>query len=150
TNRGLVTKIKQGVATFTDLTAGGATQLGTTGNDYAPCAGNGQNCANDIFAVALAEGTPSARITWFQAQQACTNSGKRLPPNAGGQRAVAGTPAPGPDNVTTDCNTASRGEAAPAGSRRDCVSSRGAFDMVGNLNEWVAEWLPLSTTCGAW
>jgi formylglycine-generating enzyme required for sulfatase activity len=30
------------------------------------------------------------------------------------------------------------------------VSFDGAFDMVGNLREWVADWVPLSTTCGAW
>jgi formylglycine-generating enzyme required for sulfatase activity len=22
--------------------------------------------------------------------------------------------------------------------------------MVGNVNEWVADWVPLSTTCGTW
>jgi hypothetical protein len=32
----------------------GATQLGTAGDDYAPCTDNGQNCANDIYAVSLA------------------------------------------------------------------------------------------------
>jgi len=150
TNRGLVAKIQQGVATFSDLTGGHATQLGTTGDDYAPCADNGQNCAHDIFAVSLAGVTPSASITWFQAQQACRNSGKRLPSNAEWQVAVADTPDPGPDDGMNDCNTASTGAAAATGSRRSCVSSRGAFDMVGNLNEWVAEWLARSTTCGAW
>jgi formylglycine-generating enzyme required for sulfatase activity len=29
----------------------------------------------------------------------------------------------------------------------DCVSDVGAFDVVGNLWEWVAEWVPQSTTC---
>ena len=67
-------------------------------HDYAPCADNGQNCADDIFAVSLAGVTPSARITWFQAQAACANAGKRLPTNAEWQVAVAGTPDPGPDN----------------------------------------------------
>ena len=89
------------------LTAGGATQLGTSGDDYAPCADSGQNCTDDIYAVSLPGVTPSAFITWFQAQQACTNAGKRLPTNAEWQAAVAGTPDPGPDDGTTDCNTAS-------------------------------------------
>ena len=48
----------------------------------------------------------------------------------------------------TDCNTTSNPVAA--GSRRNCKSARGAFDMVGNLSEWVADWLPLSNGCGAW
>src|SRR5262245_21555636 len=48
-NKTLVVKIRQGFATPADLTAGGATQLGTSGDDYAPCADSGQNCANDIY-----------------------------------------------------------------------------------------------------
>ena len=36
------------------------------------------------------------------------------------------------------------------GARTDCESVRGTFDMVGNLDEWVAEWVPLSTTCSNW
>ncbi len=51
TNASLVRKIQLGRATHADLTAGGATQLGTASDDYAPCANNGQNCANDIYAV---------------------------------------------------------------------------------------------------
>src|SRR5215468_8716089 len=48
TNATLVRKIQLGRATRADLTAGGATQLGTASPDYAPCTANGQNCANDI------------------------------------------------------------------------------------------------------
>ena len=36
------------------------------------------------------------------------------------------------------------------GARSSCVSARGAFDMVGNLAEWVADWVPRSTTCPGW
>ena len=61
-----------------DLTAGGATQLGTMSADYAPCTAAGQSCANDSYAVSLPSVIPSARITWFQAQEACANAGKRL------------------------------------------------------------------------
>ncbi|MGH8584538.1 MAG: SUMF1/EgtB/PvdO family nonheme iron enzyme [Gammaproteobacteria bacterium] len=96
--------------------------------------------------------TPSSRITWFQAQQACGNAGKRLLTNAEWQMAVAGTPDPGPDNGTSDCNTTFQAGQDPtlAGSRASCVSARGAFDMVGNLYEWVADWVPRSTACGTW
>jgi len=150
-NKGLVKKVKNGKATAADLTAAGATQLGTTGgDDYAPCTDNGQNCTNDIYAVSLAGATPSAYTTWFQAQQACKNSQKRLPSNAEWQAAVAGTPDPGPDNGTTDCNTNSVFAAVSTGSRSSCVSADGAFDMVGNLYEWVADWAPLSTACPTW
>lgn len=150
TNRSLVLRIQQGRATAADLAAGGATQLGVLQHDYAPCERGGQNCVGDIYAVSLPGVTPSAFVTWFQAQQACTNSGKRLPSNAEWQAAVTGTPDPGADDGTTDCNTDSALQAVPTGSRSRCVSSRGTFDMVGNLHEWVADWTPKSTACGSW
>jgi len=149
TNAFLVRKIQQGNATEADLTAGGATQLGTASDDYAPCANNGQNCANDIYAVSLPSEIPSAFITWFQAQEACANAGKRLPTSAEWQVGANGTPDPGPDNGTTDCNSASDG-LSPTGARSSCVSARGAFDMVGNLAEWVVDWVPQSTMCPGW
>jgi hypothetical protein len=151
-NKGLVKKIQQGKATLADLAKGGA-QLGTTSDDYTPCADSGQNCNDDIYAVSLSGVTPSANLTWFQAQAACENARKRLPSNAEWQAAVAGTPDPGglnPDNGTTDCKTAGAFTAVATGSRSSCKSARGAFDMVGNLFEWVADWVPRSTACGTW
>jgi formylglycine-generating enzyme required for sulfatase activity len=90
-------------------------------------------------------------ITWFQAQEACANSGKRLPTSAEWQMGANGTPDAGPDNNTTDCNTmADAGAPSPTGSRSSCVSAVGAFDMVGNVAEWVAEWVPAPTVCPGW
>jgi formylglycine-generating enzyme required for sulfatase activity len=148
-NAGLVRSIRQGTATQTDLFAGGATQLGTETDDYAPCTENGQSCADDIYAVSLPSLIPSANVTWFQAQEACANAAKRLPTNAEWQVGANGTPDPGPDNLTTDCNSGS-GSVTLTGARASCVSARGAFDMVGNLDEWVADWVPLSTGCSTW
>lgn len=150
TNASLVRRIQLGLATRADLIAGAATQLGTASDDYAPCANNGQNCANDIYAVSLASEIPSAFITWFQAQEACANAGKRLPTSAEWQVGANGTPDPGPDNGTTDCNTKSDGAASLTGTRSSCVSARGAFDVVGNLTEWVAAWVPAPTACPGW
>jgi len=151
TNASLVKKLQQGKATAAMLTASGATQLGVGfTDDYAPCADSGQNCTDDIFAASLPGVLPSANVTWFQAQAACENARKRLPSNAEWQAAVIGTPDPGGDNGTTDCNTASTSTVAATGSRSSCVSSDGAFDMVGNLFEWVADWVPRSTACGRW
>jgi formylglycine-generating enzyme required for sulfatase activity len=147
TNTSLVRKIQLGRATAADLTAGGATQLGTAGNDYAPCAANGQSSANDIYAVSLPSVLPSAFITWSQAQEACANSGKRLPTSAERRVGANGTPDPGLDNGTTDCSSAGL---SLTGARSSCVSARGAFDMVGDVYEWVAGWVPRSTTCGRW
>ena len=150
TNATLVRRIRRGTATRADLLAGGAMQLGTAGDNYAPCTDNGQNCADDIYAVSLPSEIPAALITWFQAEEACANSGKRLPTSAEWQVGANGTQDPGPDNGTTDCNTASGGVASLTGTRSDCLSARGAFDMVGNLAEWVADWVPLSTACPGW
>jgi len=148
TNVSLVRRIRLGTARRDDLEAGGAIQLGTDVS-YEPCARDGQNCTDDIYAVSLPGEIPSARISWFQAQEACANAGKRLPTNAEWQVGVNGTPDPGPDNGTTDCNSET-GEASLTGARTSCVSARGAFDMVGNLAEWVADWVPLSTNCPGW
>ena len=81
----------------------GGTQYGVSSDDY-PCNDNGQNCSN-IYARSVPGVKPARYITWFQAQQALANSGKRLPSNAEWQEAVRGTPDAGPDNGTTDCNT---------------------------------------------
>jgi formylglycine-generating enzyme required for sulfatase activity len=149
-NKGLVNKVRKGKATAANLAAGGATQLGTASDNYAPCTDNGQSCKDDIYAVSLPGVTPAAYITWFQANVACANAGKRLPSNAEWQMGVTGSPDPGGDNGTTDCNTQSTFAVEPTGSRSSCVSAFGAFDMVGNLYEWVADWVPRSTACGTW
>jgi hypothetical protein len=154
TNKKLVTKIQLGDATVNDLTAGGATQLGLlNGPGYAPCERNGQGCVDDIYAVSLPRVIPSSFVSWFQAQAACENSRKRLPTNAEWQAAVNGTPDPGPDDGVTDCNTTYEPADDPTltGSRASCVSARGAYDMVGNMMEWVAEWVPKSDSlAGSW
>ena len=72
------------------------------------------------------------------------------------QVAALGTPDPGVSAAgSEDCNTANAGGGGVdalvrTGSRRNCVSDVGAFDMVGNLWEWVADWAPLSTNCPGW
>ena len=146
----LVRRIQQGRATRADLLAGGATPLGIASDDYAPCTDNGQSCANDVFAISLPSEIPSSHITWFQALEACANAGKRLPTSAEWQVGANGTQDPGPDNRTTDCNTAGDGTVIRTGSRSGCVSARGAFDMVGNVMEWVADWVPVSADCPGW
>ena len=148
-NAGLVARIRLGIANRGDLTAGGASLLGDRDDDYAPCQDDGRGCG-DLFAVSIPSVPPSAFATWFQAQEACGNSGKRLPTNAEWQIGADGTPDPGPDDGISDCNTASRESATLTGERAACRSARGAFDMVGNVEEWVAEWMPMSTDCPGW
>jgi len=140
-NKGLINKVKKGTATLANLTsasaiANGVVQRGVAFDDY-PCGGDGNDC-DEIFAVSIPGVTPSAFMTWFQAQQAATNSGKRLLTNGEWQAAAAGTPDPGTDNGTTDCNILNTFAVSDTGSRSNCVSRFGVFDMVGNLQEWVA------------
>jgi formylglycine-generating enzyme required for sulfatase activity len=121
-------------------------QFGLHGEEY--CAVNGDDCTG-IFAVSLPGRIPAASITWFQAQQACLNVGKRLPTNAEWQGAAAGTPTHyelGADDGVNDCNTSTAGTVVPTGSRSNCVSNFGAFDMVGNLIEWTADWVQGNST----
>lgn len=124
-------------------------QYGLQEDDY-PCRDDGQDCAA-IYAASIAGSMPSGGASWFQAQQACANVGKRLLTNAEWQMAVQGTPDPGPDDGVSDCNTSS-GMSVAAGSRSRCKSIYGAFDMVGNFQEWVADWVPRSPSpiCNGW
>ena len=87
----------------------------------------------------------------------CANAGKHLCTNEEWQIAVTGTPDPG-DGVTIPyggaaldaCNVKSNagrgsdasGVGTPANTHAhvDCVSRFGAYDMVGNLTEFVADW----------
>ena len=124
---------------------GTGTQYGATADDY-PCADTGNDCKDKMYAVSRAGETPSASITWFQAQQACGNVGKRLLSNAEWQAAAAGTPDPGGNPGEEECNTNS-GEPVSTGSRANCVSVWEVFDMVGNVAEWVEDWVPRSALC---
>src|SRR5262249_15156760 len=129
-NTKLINKVSKGKATLADLTAAGATQRGVGATGPYPCDGTGNSC-DDIYAVSIAGVKPSAAITWFQAQQACLNAGKRLLTNAEWQGAATGTPDPGTDNDSTDCNVSYNGfpanDPVNTGSGANCVSRGGAF-----------------------
>jgi hypothetical protein len=154
-NKSLIRRVKAGKATLANLTsptaiANGVVQRGASGDDYgAGCADSGNGCV-DLYAVSIPGVTPSAFITWFQAAAAARNSGKRLSTNQEWQAAALGTPDPGASPGSADCNTSSAGPSL-TGARANCVSDVGAFDMVGNLWEWVADWVPQSTApCPGW
>lgn len=146
----LIKKVKKGKVTLTDLTDGGATQISPSKSCSPAFPGSFPVTGNwtaPLYAVSIPGVPPTACISWFQAEQACALSGKRLLSNQEWQRAAAGTPNPGTaDDHSTTCVTTSSGP-ANTGSRSACVSRWGAFDMVGNVWEWVADWIPLSTNC---
>ncbi|MGH8479206.1 MAG: SUMF1/EgtB/PvdO family nonheme iron enzyme [Gammaproteobacteria bacterium] len=139
TDAALIASIQDGTVTPTDLTEAGAVQRGAASDDYgAGCPDTGNGCV-DFYAVSIPGVTPSAFLTWFQAAAAARNAGKRLPSNAEWQAAALGTPDGAPCNVSS-------GVVEPTGTA-GCVSDVGAFDPVGNVFEWVADWVPRSTGC---
>jgi formylglycine-generating enzyme required for sulfatase activity len=94
-----------------------------------PITGNG--CL-DVYAVSIPGVTPSRWVSWFQAVAIARNSLKRLPTNQEWQAAALGTPDGAPCKLFGILGT--------TGSEPGCVSDVGAFDMVGNVSERVAEW----------
>jgi hypothetical protein len=110
-----------------------------------PCSPTGLGCAGKIFARSVPGVSAKANITWFQAQAALANSGKRMLTSAEWQMAVAGTP----DGTGPPCNVYSTAP-VKTGESVGCISAYGVNDMVGNLWEWVADWVPRSSTCSSW
>ena len=128
-----------------------ASQVGINGVDYtdAQCQFNGGGCKN-LFALSMPGVIPARSINYFIAAAACRNSRKRLPSNAEWQAAALGTPDPWPQgDPAHECNVSGQ-SAVPTGSRFKCVSDAGAFDMVGNVIEFVADWGALATTGATW
>jgi formylglycine-generating enzyme required for sulfatase activity len=153
TDVALIEKIRAGTVTLAELQAG-AIRKGATTDDYGPeCPDTGNDCQLE-FAVSLGGVTPSRFLTWFQAVAACRNAGKRLLSNVEWQAAALGTPDPGDAEGGEDCNTTAAAKqdlnVDLTGERANCVSNAGAFDLVGNVEEWVADWVPKSTGCGSW
>lgn len=121
-------------ASVWSLATGTGTQYGATSDNYPAGFPDTGNWSTPLYAVSKPGVTPSRHITWFQAQQACALSGKRLLTNAEWQMAAAGTP----DNI--NCNVNGAGPVA-TGSKTGCVSNWDVNDMVGNVWEWVGDWM---------
>ncbi|MBI5517557.1 MAG: SUMF1/EgtB/PvdO family nonheme iron enzyme [Deltaproteobacteria bacterium] len=132
---------------------GTGVRYGTDRNDYpGSFPGNGQWTA-PLYARSQARirdpRPPSAYLTWFQANDACRLSGKRLPTGDEWLSAARGTPDPETaalgdgregrclTNVTGPSRTGGRGREP---GRIGCESHWGAQDMIGNLQEWTTEW----------
>jgi len=82
---------------------------------------------------------PWRYITKQQAANACAKAGKRLPTNEEWFAASLGTPDPNDQWGMDDCHVNKNWGALPGltGSGKNCQSGAGAYDMVGNVWEWV-------------
>ena len=117
----------------------------------------------DIYAAQSVVGAnPYANITWFDASRACHAVGKRLCTNEEWQLAALGTPDDSENGANDPCNlnngfipngataaTYPGGTGAhKTGTATLCISDPfsdrtddGVYDMVGNLHEWVSDWV---------
>ncbi len=90
--------------------------------------------------VSMGGKIPWRSISQDQAVLACAKAGKRLPTNEEWYAAALGTPDKAGSWEEYDCQVANNWTEQPGrtGSGARCQSSAGAYDMIGNVWEWVA------------
>ena len=120
-------------------------------------------CIDQFEYPNVAGSKPQVFITWNQAQKECTDVGKRLCGESEWTLACEGSerlpypygyarnaeacnidkPHPDPnerlflDPRTRDAEIARLDQRDPSGAHNSCVSPFGAYDMTGNVDEWV-------------
>ncbi|MFQ6016387.1 MAG: formylglycine-generating enzyme family protein [Anaerolineae bacterium] len=88
---------------------------------------------------------PVIKVSWYGAKAYCEYYGKRLPTEAEWEKAARGpTGFVYPWGDEFDANKANVdqhvGDTTPVGNYRGGISPYGAYDMAGNVWEWVADW----------
>ncbi len=86
---------------------------------------------NSCTAVSTKNAIPWRFISLTDAQQMCARTGKRLLTNEEWYGAVSGI-----TDISQCAIDVKNGQAVPTGSK-ECVSPLGAYDMVGNVWEWI-------------
>ena len=87
----------------------------------------------DCLPVTKPDVMPWRYVTRDQAMSMCARIGKRLPTNDEWYHLSLGVA-----QVHDTCNISSK-QASKTGSFEQCVSPQGAYDMVGNVWEWVSD-----------
>ena len=93
---------------------------------------------------------PWVNVAEHQALALCAKAGKRLPSNKEWYRAALGTPDVSTSDNSQACALGRVGQsrADDTGAHDICVSSYGAYDMIGNVWEWVDESVTAGTYAG--
>ncbi len=89
--------------------------------------------ASTCTAESKKDATPWRFITRDQAMQMCARSGKRLPTSAEWYALSLGMA-----NVEAVCNVSQK-SISKTGALAECKSPSGAYDLVGNVWEWVSD-----------
>lgn len=102
----------------------------------------GNHCI-DVFEYPARGVKPKTGVNWFDAKKLCEDKQKRLCTLAE-WRSSCGSSYPYGSSFDPDrCNTADEDgfgrSLAAAGSSKQCRSRSGAYDMSGNVHEWVEE-----------
>lgn len=123
-------------------------QFEVTKGDYQACAEAGVCTTGGSFRIRRPElaQNPVDFVNWYEAEKFCEWRGARLPTEAEWEKAARGTDERlfpwGNDPITcdraqySDCDWA----LSPVGSYPSGVSPYGAYDMAGNVWEWVSDW----------
>ena len=99
-------------------------------------------------AVAYAK-VPTAGVSFYQAKALCTGAGKRLCAATEWEQACRGASlflypyGDSYDRATCNGFDSDIGEVVEAGAMTTCASEFGAYDMSGNLSEWIDADIPL-------
>jgi formylglycine-generating enzyme required for sulfatase activity len=126
-------------------------QTEVTNEMYAKCVQAGQCNPPGIstinyFSILSYAKHPVVYVDWKMANAYCSWAGRRLPTEAEWEKAARGTGAfTYPWGEGIDCDKANFqsscvGETSPVGSYEKGKSPYGAYDMAGNVWEWVNDW----------
>jgi formylglycine-generating enzyme required for sulfatase activity len=132
---------------------GSGMQAGAMLDDYPQTFAKNGQVKITLYAISRAGVMPSRFITWFQANEACRASGKRLPTGDEWLAAARGTTDPGESGGASGACVTSAMAPRMTGAGTSCRSDWGAQDMIGNLAEWTAEWhagVGQGTETGQW